>query len=87
MSDPSDLKQFGLSHERGFLPAQDPARELPREFAQWDELGRVEPQSFTIANVERRLSRRGDPWRGLWRHARSLGEPRRRLDRLLAEEG
>jgi bifunctional non-homologous end joining protein LigD len=54
---------------------------------EWEELGRVESQSFTIANVERRLSRRGDPWRGLWRHARSLGGPRRRLDRLLAEGG
>ena len=54
---------------------------------EWEELGRVESQSFTIANVERRLSDRGDPWRGLWRHARSLGEPRRRLDRLLPEAG
>jgi DNA primase len=44
----------------------------------------VSPQSYTIANIHRRLGAKGDPWKGLWRHARSLAEPRRRLDRLLA---
>jgi bifunctional non-homologous end joining protein LigD len=51
---------------------------------EWEELGRVHSASFTIAKVDRRLAGKGDPWRGLWRHARSLSEPRRRLDRLLA---
>jgi len=48
----------------------------------WDELGRVTPQKYTIRNIFRRLERRHDPWAGLWRHARSLDEPRRRLERL-----
>jgi bifunctional non-homologous end joining protein LigD len=51
----------------------------------WDELGRVDSRTYTIANLSRRLSRKGDPWKGLWRHARSLSRPRKRLDRLLAE--
>jgi bifunctional non-homologous end joining protein LigD len=54
---------------------------------EWDELGSVDSRSFTIANVHRRLSRKGDPWRGLRRHARSLSRPRKRLDRLLAAGG
>src|SRR5262249_56780878 len=39
MAELDDLKRFELSHERGFLPAQDPVRALPRELALWDELG------------------------------------------------
>jgi bifunctional non-homologous end joining protein LigD len=54
---------------------------------EWEELGRVNSQSYNVANMGRRLARKGDPWRGLWRHARSLSAPRKRLDRLLAETG
>lgn len=28
----------------------------------WDELGRVEPRSYTVANLFRRLGQRDDPW-------------------------
>jgi bifunctional non-homologous end joining protein LigD len=49
---------------------------------EWDELGRVEPRTFTIATMARRLSRRGDPWAGIRRRARALGDPDRRLARI-----
>lgn len=45
----------------------------------WDELGRVDARSFTIANLLRRLGRREDPWKGLRRHACSIARARRRL--------
>ncbi|MGH2676594.1 MAG: non-homologous end-joining DNA ligase, partial [Actinomycetota bacterium] len=47
----------------------------------WNELGRVEPRTFTIANLARRLARTGDPWKGMRRRARALGDPERRLAR------
>jgi bifunctional non-homologous end joining protein LigD len=48
----------------------------------WDELGRVEPRSYTMANLGRRLGRVGDPWTGIRRRARALGDPDRRLARI-----
>ncbi|HZD72179.1 MAG TPA: non-homologous end-joining DNA ligase [Actinomycetes bacterium] len=50
----------------------------------WRELGRVQPRSFTLANAQRRLARRSDPWAGMRDDARSLREPSRRLRRLRA---
>ena len=49
---------------------------------EWDELGRAEPRTFTIATLPRRLSRTGDPWKGMRRRARALGDPERRLSRI-----
>lgn len=34
----ADLKSFGVSPERGFLPDPDPASELLREFADWQDI-------------------------------------------------
>jgi bifunctional non-homologous end joining protein LigD len=51
----------------------------------WDELGRIEARSYTLANIPRRLARKGDPWRGLWRGARGLRVARQRLDDLLGD--
>ncbi len=50
----------------------------------WDELsGRdVSPRRWTISNLFRRLGQRDDPWRGAWRHARSLDGPREALGGL-----
>lgn len=45
----------------------------------WEELGRVTPVKYTVRNLFRRLANRPDPWADLDRHARSLKEPRRRL--------
>jgi bifunctional non-homologous end joining protein LigD len=52
----------------------------------WDELADrgLDPQCHRLADVPRRVAERGDPWSGMGRRARSLTEPRRRLDRLLA---
>src|SRR5919106_6457151 len=46
---------------------------------EWDELGRVEPRTFTMTTLPRRLARRGDPWSGIRRRARALADPDRRL--------
>jgi len=51
-----DLKCFELTRERGFLPAQDPALELPRGFALWDELGRELPKRLLTGNIRRTLA-------------------------------
>lgn len=50
---------------------------------EWDELGRTEPQTYTIGNLFRRLSQKEDLWKGMDRHARSLEGPRARLEELL----
>lgn len=52
----------------------------------WDELGRVGPQTYNIRNVFRRLGQVDDPWSGIRRHARSLKQPQRRLDALRSEK-
>jgi bifunctional non-homologous end joining protein LigD len=53
----------------------------------WDELGRVEPRSYTMANLRRRLARKPDPWAGLAAAAADFEPVRSRLDELLAEAG
>jgi len=52
-----DLKAFEISQERGFLPAQDPALELPRGFAVWDEVARDLPKLLLAGNLRRTLER------------------------------
>jgi bifunctional non-homologous end joining protein LigD len=51
----------------------------------WSELSdsRLGPQRWNVRNLFRRLDRDGDPWAAIARSARSLGAPRRRLDKLL----
>jgi bifunctional non-homologous end joining protein LigD len=51
----------------------------------WDELGRVEPRSYTIANLHRRLARKADPWASLAERARPVPPARERLDRLASK--
>jgi bifunctional non-homologous end joining protein LigD len=47
----------------------------------WDEVADsgLSPQKYHIGNIFRRLSRKGDPWKGLQRHAKSLKMPRQKL--------
>jgi bifunctional non-homologous end joining protein LigD len=54
---------------------------------EWEELtnSRLKPDRYTVRNLFRRLSRRGDPWSEIARHARSLGAPRRLLHELREE--
>jgi bifunctional non-homologous end joining protein LigD len=51
----------------------------------WNELGRVEPRSYTMANLRRRLARKPDPWAGMAGQAVPFDPVRARLDELLAE--
>jgi bifunctional non-homologous end joining protein LigD len=53
----------------------------------WAELGRVEPRSYTLANLRRRLARKPDPWAGMADRAVPFEPVRARLDELLAEAG
>ena len=52
----------------------------------WDEVedSKLDPAVFTASSVPARLGERGDPWRGMMRHRRSLRGPRRTLERLEA---
>jgi bifunctional non-homologous end joining protein LigD len=51
----------------------------------WSELGRVEPRSYTLTNLRRRLARKPDPWAGMAAQAAPFDPVRSRLDELLAE--
>jgi bifunctional non-homologous end joining protein LigD len=53
----------------------------------WSELGRVEPRTYTMANLRRRLARKPDPWAGMAAQAVAFDPVRARLDELLAEVG
>jgi bifunctional non-homologous end joining protein LigD len=53
----------------------------------WSELGRVEPRSYTVANLRRRLARKPDPWAGMADRAVTFDPVRARLDELLAGAG
>lgn len=48
----------------------------------WSELGRVEPEKFTIRNVFRRLAAKDDPWAGIAADAGSIADARARLAEL-----
>jgi bifunctional non-homologous end joining protein LigD len=51
----------------------------------WSELGRVEPRSYNLTNLRRRLARKPDPWAGMAAQAAPFDPVRSRLDQLLAE--
>ena len=53
----------------------------------WRELGRVQPDKFTIKNIFRRLSRRPCPWLALGKKTCSLTQARKKLNTLLKKEG
>jgi bifunctional non-homologous end joining protein LigD len=47
----------------------------------WEELAdaKLKPDGFTLRDVPDRLAERGDPWEGIARRARGLGEARKAL--------
>lgn len=49
----------------------------------WSELGRVDPQRYTVGNLFRRLGQREDPWATMWDQAANLEDARARLDARL----
>ncbi|HEX8132183.1 MAG TPA: non-homologous end-joining DNA ligase [Actinomycetes bacterium] len=51
----------------------------------WDELGRVQPRTYRLGNLRRRLARKPDPWAGMADRAAAFEPARARLDELLAE--
>ena len=51
----------------------------------WDELAGYAPSRYTIHTIHDHLERRGDPWRGLRREARSLRKARGRLEVLRSQ--
>jgi len=53
----------------------------------WSELGRVQPRTYTLANLRRRLARKPDPWAGMPAQAVPFDPVRARLSELLAEAG
>ena len=50
----------------------------------WSELRRVEPGSYTLRSIPRRLARKPDPWAGLHDQAGDLAAASARLDELLS---
>jgi DNA primase len=48
----------------------------------WEELGRVEPRSYRVGNLRRRLARKPDPWAGMADRAAAFEPARARLDEL-----
>jgi bifunctional non-homologous end joining protein LigD len=54
----------------------------------WEELDEdaFHPRMHTLRTAVSRVEQSGDPWAGMARSARSLREPRRRLQRMLAGE-
>ena len=55
----------------------------------WDDVAdpRIRGNAFTVRSLAARLERKGDPWKGMARHARSLDAPEARLAELEAEMG
>ncbi|ORV82683.1 ATP-dependent DNA ligase [Mycobacterium interjectum] len=53
---------------------------------EWDEMDArgLRADRFTIGDIPKRLAGRPDPWAGMFRHARSLTGPARRLAKLHA---
>jgi bifunctional non-homologous end joining protein LigD len=54
---------------------------------EWEELSdsRLRPDRWTIRNMLRRVSRKGDPWREIGSHAAPLAAASRRVDDRLAD--
>ena len=50
----------------------------------WDEIAepKLTSQTYNINNISWRLTRKKDPWEGLWHKARSLDRAQKKLDEL-----
>jgi bifunctional non-homologous end joining protein LigD len=53
----------------------------------WEEVASslFTPEQYTLRNVSRLLAKRPDPWTGMFRQARALSEPARRLQKVSAK--
>lgn len=54
----------------------------------WDELDDpdLSGDRYTVENVFQRLGQKEDPWKGMRRHARSLSDPRSRLEEIRSRD-
>ena len=50
----------------------------------WGELQdeKLHSQTYTLTNILGRISRKNDPWQGIWRNSRSLKKARERLEAI-----
>jgi bifunctional non-homologous end joining protein LigD len=46
----------------------------------WDELSGLDPRRYTVKNLFKRLGQKADPWAGIDRHRKPLGDARERLE-------
>jgi len=46
---------FGLSNDHGFLPADDPLRELPSQFAAWEDVANGLPKLIVTGRLRRAI--------------------------------
>lgn len=51
----------------------------------WEELGRVDPQRYTVRNLARRLGQKDEPWARLHEQGRPLGPAQEALTEMVAE--
>jgi indoleamine 2,3-dioxygenase len=51
------MARYGVTSDRGFLPARDPLRRLPPAFAGWEELAVELPKLLTCGAVRRAIAR------------------------------
>jgi len=58
----------------------------PLDWSELDDSDLVS-QRYDIGNIQRRLARKGDPWKGMFRHARSLSGPAKKLEKIVEEQG
>ncbi len=66
------------------LPGAPVATPLDREEL---KSKKVEPRKYTLKNIQRRLSQKEDPWKGMDRRARSIKGPAEKIEALLDDPG
>lgn len=54
MAERLELKDFGVSNERGFLPDEDPLTQLPAHYAAWEELAAELPRWLSTGRFRER---------------------------------
>lgn len=55
--DTNELERFSVDPDRGFLPAEDPARRLPSEFSAWEEIAADLPKLLATRQLKPVLDR------------------------------
>src|SRR5690242_3526569 len=53
---PTSIAAFEISHERGFLPSQDPLNRLPGPFDPWENAARLLPKLMVSDRLRRTIA-------------------------------